>query len=59
MLGRVPALEELLLGQRERPCRVFAGELELAPMDGDDRDRQVVLGHLEPVLVREVERAAA
>ena len=45
---------ELLLGQLEGPLRVRAGELELAAMDGDDRDRKVVLRHLEPVLDRDV-----
>ena len=45
---------ELLLGEIERASRVLARELELAPVDGDDGDRQVVLRHLEPVLDRDV-----
>ena len=48
---------ELLLGELERSLRVLARELELAAMDGDERDRQVVLRHLEPVLDRDVARA--
>ena len=45
---------ELLLGEIERASRVLARELELAPVDGDDGDREVVLRHLEPVLDRDV-----
>ena len=48
---------ELLLGQLERALRMLARELELAAMDGDERDREVVLRHLEPVLDRDVVRA--
>ena len=50
---------ELFLGQGEGTLRMLAGKLELAPMDGDDRDRQVVLRHLEAVLDRDVVVAAA
>ena len=32
-------------------------QVELATMNGDERDREVVLRHLEPVLERDVERA--
>ena len=52
MLGRVE--RELLLGQLEGSFRMLAGELELAAMDGDERDGKVVLRHLEPVLDRDV-----
>ena len=41
---------ELLLGQRQRPLRVRAGELELTAMDGDPGDREQALRRLDPVL---------
>src|SRR5207247_8280634 len=37
---------ELLLSELESSFRVLARELGLAAMDGDKRDRKVVLGHL-------------
>ena len=45
---------ELLLGEVERSLAMLARELELAAMDGDRGDREVVLRHLEPVLDRDV-----
>ena len=48
---------ELLLRQFERPFRVLASQLQLAAMDGDDRDREVVLRHFEPVLDGDVSGA--
>ena len=55
MLRRLQA--ELLLGQRERPLGMLAGEFELPAMDRDERDGQVVLRHLEAVLDRDLVRA--
>src|SRR5829696_4765202 len=37
---------------------MIARELELAPVDSDDRDRKVVLRHLQAVLDRDVVRAS-
>ena len=48
---------ELLLRERQGPLRLLAGELELAAMDGDPRDREVVLRHLDPVLDADLARA--
>src|SRR5439155_6027443 len=45
---------ELLSSQLECSLRMLPGELELASMDGNQRDRKVVLRHLEPVLDRDV-----
>ena len=46
--GRVQP--DLLLSELQGSLRVGAGELELAAMGGDHRDRQMDPGHLEPVL---------
>ena len=48
MLGRVEP--ELLVGQGQGALGVVTGQLELTSMDGDDRDRKVVLRHLVAVL---------
>ena len=48
---------ELLLSELERPFGMFASELQLAAMEGDDRDREVILRHFEPVLDRDVSGA--
>ena len=45
---------ELLLRELERQFGMLARQLELAPMDGDDRDREEVLRHFEPILDRDV-----
>ena len=45
---------ELLLGELEGTRGVLARELESPAVDGDERDREVVLRHLEPVLDRDV-----
>ena len=52
MLGRVEP--KLLLGQLQGSFRMLAGELELAAMDGNERNGKVVLRNLEPVLDRDV-----
>ena len=49
---------ELLVSQVETPFRVLPGQVELSSMDGDDRTRQMVLRHLEPVLDRDVAGAS-
>ena len=54
VLRRVEA--ELLLRQLEAALRMRSGELELAAVDRDDGDREVVLRHLEAVLDRDVVR---
>src|SRR6185437_1347936 len=54
VLGRVES--ELLLGQREGSLRMLTRELQLTSVNGDHRDRKVVLGHLEPVLDGDVVR---
>ena len=41
---------ELLVSEVETSFRVLSGQVELPSMDGDDRTRQMVLRHLEPVL---------
>ena len=48
----------LRVGEPERPLGMPACELEVAAMDGDDGDRKVILRHLQPVLGRDVVRAA-
>src|SRR5260370_35251252 len=45
---------ELVLCQLEGSFRMLAGELELAAMNGDERDRQVALRYLESILDRDV-----
>ena len=49
---------ELLVSEVETSFRVLSGEVELSSVDGDDRTRQMVLRHLEPVLDRDVAGAS-
>ena len=47
---------ELLFRKLERSVRMLACERELSAVDGNDRDRQMILGHLQAVLDRDVVR---
>ena len=49
---------ELLMSKVETQLRVLTGQVELSSMDGDDRTRQLILRHLEPVLDRNVAGAS-
>ena len=49
---------ELLVSEVETSFRVLPGQVELSSMDGDDRTRQMVLRHLEPVLDGDVAGAS-
>jgi hypothetical protein len=49
---------ELLLRQLECPRRRVPREVELAAMDGDPGDREMVLGYLDSVLKRDVARSS-
>ena len=49
---------ELLVSEVETTFRVLPGKVELSSMDGDDRTREMVLRHLEPVLDRDVAGAS-
>ena len=46
------------MSEVETSFRVLPGQVELSSMDGDDRTRQMVLRHLEPVLDRDVAGAS-
>jgi hypothetical protein len=52
------ASDELLLSEVETSFRVLPRQVELSAMDGDDRSRQLVLRHLDPVLDRDVAGAS-
>src|SRR6266576_3774776 len=54
VVGRMKS--ELLLGELECPRRRLPREVELAAMDGDPGDREMVLGYLDSVLKRDVAR---
>ena len=49
---------EVLLGELECPRRRLPREVELAAMDGDPGDREMVLGYLDSVLKRDVARSS-